>query len=79
VTSLFDTTPTPAPSLFPDSPACPEVFMVRRIGASWNVLDNAGMLICAFAAGSETKARQFCQDLNDAFRKGWSARDAVKP
>ena len=77
--SLFDSPPAPVPSLFPDSPACPTIFEVRRIGASWNVLDNAGMLICAYSYASETKARAFCQDLNDAFRRGWYARDAVKP
>lgn len=75
--SLFDATPPPAPSLFPDSPACPEVFTVRRIGASWSVLDNAGLLICAYAAGSETKARAFCADLQAAFSSGWYARDAA--
>lgn len=77
--SLFDSGPVPpAPSLFPSSPACPEVFSVKRIGASWSVLDRDGLLICAYSYASETKARTFCQDLNDAFRRGWYARDAVK-
>lgn len=74
---LFDAPVQPDPGLFPTSPACPTVFVTKRVGASWSVLDNSGMLVAAYPAGSEAKARQFAQDLNDAFRRGWSARDAV--
>ena len=79
MSSLFDVTPEPAPSLFAESPAAPEPYTVKRNGASYSVLDAAGLLALAFPCGSESTARAFCADLNAAFRLGWAARDAVRP
>ena len=79
MTSLFDEPIQAAPSLFKDSPAPPDPYTTKRNGASWSVIDPDGLLALAFPSGSESRAREYADALNQAFRRGWHARDAVKP